>query len=145
MEIPVISYDFGYLREEKHVAGQDSRPILVSMNTKHGGLTADMAPTKDHGYLVQRTIQNVSSIQGHTRIIWKGDQEPALTSIRDKVRMTKKVEIMDGDAPVGDSQAHGDGENIVKMMQGAFSSIHGGLQARIRANIPEFMTLSHGC
>ena len=99
MEIPVISYDYGFLREEVHERGEDSRPILVSSNGKHGWITGDMAPSKDHGFLVQRTLQNICDVEGHTRIIWKGDQEPALTSLRDKVKASKRVEIVNGDTP----------------------------------------------
>ena len=46
MEIPGVSYDYGYLRERVHEAGEDSRPILVSVNAIHGWITANMAPSK---------------------------------------------------------------------------------------------------
>ena len=113
-EIPVISYDFGYLRDTNHVAGDPGRPILVSVNTQHGYITSDMAPSKDHVYFVPRTIQNIADVQGHNRITWHGDQEPALKTVRSKIKLSKKIEILDGDAAVGDSQQHGAAENVVK-------------------------------
>ena len=54
-----------------------------------------------------------------------------------KVRLIKKVEILDGDAAVGDSQEHGAAENGVKTMQHRARAIRIGLEARIRAEIPE--------
>ena len=57
MKIPVICMDIGFLREEPKVAGEESRPILVTKCRKTGHLSEDMLVSKDHSYGVRRLIQ----------------------------------------------------------------------------------------
>ncbi len=137
MQIPVICMDFGFLREEPKVAGEESRPILVTKCRKTGHLSADMLVSKDHSYGVRRLIQYVEKVLGYKRMIMRGDQEPGLVSLKNKVRVLGQFEVIEEAAPTGDSQSQGDAENAVELVQAMARSLKLALEARIGAEIPE--------
>ena len=64
-------------------------------------------------------------------MIMKGDQEPALVSLKNKVRALGQFEVMEEAAPTGDSQSQGDAENAVELVQAMARSLKLALEARI--------------
>ena len=80
-------------------------------------ITADLMKTKDHDFGVRRLVQTIEKIYGYKRTIIKGDGEPALQALIDKVRILGQFEAPEEGVPVGDSQSAGDVENAVERVE----------------------------
>ena len=73
--------------EKKGEKPQEERPIIVmkDRNTKY--ITADEVPRKgDEEYAASRMIQHLKKLLGKTRLILKTDQEPAIVTLRERIR-----------------------------------------------------------
>ena len=57
---------------------------------------------------MRRLVQYVEKVLGYNRVMIKGDQEQALMALRDKARALAGFEVVDEEAPIGDSQSQGD-------------------------------------
>ena len=58
-------------------------------------------------------VQYVEKVLGYNRLAIKRDQEPALVTLKDKVRALGQFDPIEDAAPTGDSQSQGDAEFAV--------------------------------
>jgi len=133
-----VTLDYAYLRDHRHTAGEEPRPIVVGIDRTHKWVMGDMVTGKgENWYAIQKVCQNVKDALGYNRLILKGDQEPALRTLLDRIKDQGKFEILPERAPVGDSQSNGEVENTGKRIQGQARTVKLGLEARIKGEIPE--------
>ena len=114
-ERPVISIDYMYLHERK-IRGQtrwdrspeDGMPIVVMHDSDSKGTFAFVAPNKGEcEYAVRRASQDIDKIMGYKRFILRGDQEPALRTLMDRIaamcgEQAEVEQVMQEETPVGE-------------------------------------------
>ena len=67
---------------------------------------------------------------GYKRVILKSDQEPAILSLKERVKMESGVEIIMEESPGYDSKGNGEVERAIQMVQGQFRTMKDGLESR---------------
>ena len=74
---------------------------------------------------------------GYKKIILRSDQEPAIIDLKNKLKKVIKIEMIQEETPVGDSQSGGSIENAVKQVQGTTRSYKIALETNLNADMPE--------
>ena len=99
--------------KEKDVQGET--PILVWKDNNSKGSMAIPVPEKGIcEYAIRRAAQDINRLLGYNRMVFKGDQEPALRSVMERIKMLCGYQCTLDETPVGDSQSNGDVENAVQ-------------------------------
>ena len=129
--IPVISWDYMYMKDtDKEGNVQGETPILIWKDSNSKGSMAIVVPEKGAcEYALRKGAQDMKRILGYNRMIFKGDQEPALRDLLERMRMLCGEQCMMEETPVGDSQSNGDVENAVMQVQGMFRTMRGDLES----------------
>ena len=128
--LPVISMDYMYLNEKDD---DTNNPILAVHDSESEGVWAVFARRKRPSAYTTKKVADIIKRLGYSKIIIKSDQEPALTSMEDKVRkaMWQDMEDMMNEikeecggiqvvvqhSPVGDSAANGAIENAIQRIE----------------------------
>ena len=151
--VPTISFDYlfvnnkGIFTREDISAGEvvrDGIKILVVKDNKTKSVFAHVVPQKgsdDKRYVVDTVTEDVVWL-GHTRVIVKSDNEPAILklvkeSLRDlRVATADMEQVMEEHPPPYDSQANGAIESAVKQVRGQFKTIRRCLEKRFGHKIP---------
>ena len=93
------------------------------------GIMAFAVPKKgEDEYAIRRATQDVCKILGYNKMIFKGDQEPALQAFMDTVSRLSGDQVIKEQSPVGESQSNGDIENAVQKIQGLFRTFRSNLE-----------------
>ena len=80
--------------------------------------------------VTQSVGRDVGDVMGYKRVVVKGDQEPAIVSLREAVYLQKGIEVMKEESPVGEHQSNGRIENTIRQIQGVFRSMKDALESR---------------
>ena len=81
-------------------------------------------PSKgDNWFAIQKTCQNIASTLGFKRLILKGDQEPALQTLLDRISRLADRRIIQERSPVGESQSNGIIERAIQELEGQVRAI----------------------
>ena len=133
--IPCISWDYMYMKgdgskyEEEDI--KDELPIVVWKDNMSKAEGAFVVPSKgDCEYAIRRGAQDVNKILGYNKMISKGDQEPALRTMMERMKMMCGDQCTLDETPVGDSQSNGSIESTIKQVQGQFRTMRGALESR---------------
>ena len=123
-DISTVSLDYMYLDEkgnvrEEIVEGKGNPIIVVHDSTSKRIFSAALLQKGDNDYAVKKVVNWIHSL-GYKRIILKGDQEPALVTLRERIKTLFKGEIVPESSPVGESSSNGAIENSVQQVQGMF-------------------------
>ena len=117
---------------------EDGRPITISAG--YDGLTkaffANVVPCKgtSHGYAARALAHDLLS-RGHQKVILQSDQEPSIIDVKHKADTHISTEIVDGESPVGDSNANGSIERANQTIQGQIRAIKDYTERQIGATI----------
>ena len=124
-------------------------PILVRIDSSSKMLFANMVPRKGEcEYAIKRAEQDVTKVLGYRKVVFKGDQEPALQKLLDHVGMAvgenvtredRRAEIGDAqgnqtireESPVGESQSNGEVENAIQRIQGMYRTMKDDMEANL--------------
>ena len=102
--------------------GQDEGKVLPMLGLKERQCKmkfAHMVEEKGpNEYAIAQVKDDIESM-GIRRMIFKTDQEPAITALRERIieALGKKVEVIEEESPVGDHQANGEIENAIKELE----------------------------
>ena len=146
-----------YLHERK-IRGQtrwdrspeDGMPIVVMHDSDSKGTFAFVAPNKGEcEYAVRRATQDIDKIMGYKRFILKGDQEPALRTLMDRIaamcgEQAEVEQVMQEETPVGDSQSNGSVENAAGRVQGQYRTMKSDLESKYKGKWKEIIHRCHG-
>ncbi len=108
--VPVISLDYYYMKDsDKDKDVQGETPILIWKDDNCKGSMSIAVPEKGIcEYAIRRASQDINRILGYNKMIFKGDQEPALRSVMERIKMLCGEQCTLDETPVGDSQSNGD-------------------------------------
>lgn len=81
---------------------------------------------------------------GHTRVVVKGGNEPAMRALLQRVRDMWTHETITVESPAYEPQANGLAERCVQIVNGMVSTARSALEARITRQIPDDIASSHG-
>lgn len=114
-QVPVIAIDYMYMNEDDEES--DSNTIVVLKDRSNGTRYADTLPAKGRdAYSVERLDRNLRSL-GHSRIILKTDQEPAIEALKETVRERLTIEIIPEQSPKYESASNGMIERAIQSVQ----------------------------
>ena len=92
--IPTISWDYFYMKDEDSDSDEaddegegdsNSTPMIAWHDSNSKGIMAFAVPKKgEDEYAIRRATQDVCKIFGYYKMVFKGDQEPALRTFMDQ-------------------------------------------------------------
>ena len=72
-----------------------------------------------------KVLSGVVESLGHSKVILKSDQEPALLSLKDAVKSEVRVDIVLEESPEYESKSNGEVERAIQMVHGAIQDNEG--------------------
>ena len=120
-DVPRVGIDYGYLEGKAGQGAEDpsASPILFSRSSKTQAVSADVLPSKGTGesWNVETLVSTIMA-HGHTRLILKSDDEPAILDVKRAAmaiaRARHGFDIMPESSPVGDHESNGLAEGAVR-------------------------------
>ena len=115
-------------------------PTLVARDINHGNigtgmLFARLVPAKGvNPYAVKSLAKDIAAL-GYTELVLKSDGEPAISALKQAVRMERHERIVFESSLVKESKSNGAAENAVQQVQGQFRAMKDSFEARVRARI----------
>jgi len=137
--VPCISIDYMYMHEgrDREPSDQDVLPIIVMKDRMSKGVFAFVVPKKGEcEYAALRAAQDLNKTLGYKKIILKGDQEPALRVLIDRIAKLCDAQVVQEESPVGESQSNGDVENAVQRVQGQYRTFRSDLESSYGREVP---------
>ena len=150
-QISTFSMDYLYLTKSRIVereallAGEEVElKVLVAKDSKSKTIFAHAVDAKgsdDEGYGITRIVEDIAWL-GHTKLILKSDNEPAILKLLKDALKTARVEIQeleqiqDEQAVKYDSKTNGDAENAVKQVTKQMRTLKLCLEKRVGKKIP---------
>ena len=105
-------------------------PILVAKDRKTKVVRARVVPQKGVQAYAVKVLGGIVDSLGYKRVLLKSDQEPAILSLKERVKNESGVEIMMEESPEYDSAGNGEVENAIQMVQGQFRTMKDGLESK---------------
>jgi hypothetical protein len=137
--IPTISWDYFYMKDEEEDDGEADdeadeseryTPIIVWHDNNSKANMAFAVPNKGEcEYAIRRATQDICKILGYNKMIFKGDQEPALRTFMDRVKTMCGDQCIMEESPVGESQSNGAIENAIQGIEGQFRAMRSDLES----------------
>ena len=87
-----------------------------------------------HWYSI-KVLSGVIESLGHSRVILKSDQEPAILALKDSVKSEVRADVIMEESPEYESRNSGEVERAVQMVQGQFRTMKDRLESRYRQRI----------
>ena len=144
--IPVVSCDYMFLTangvfardEVPEEEGRSATKVIVAKCSKTRCLFAHVVPQKGidaDGYVVKMLRDDILWL-GHSQVIVKSDNEPALLRVVEAtVKVLKQSAGMEGAASEGsvpyDPQTNGSAEGAVRLVKGMLRTLLGGLERQM--------------
>ena len=108
----------------------DEYPIVVWRESKSKSVGAYVVTNKGEcEYATIWGAHDMNKILGYNKMNFKGDQEPALRVLMNRIKALSGDQCTLDESPVGDSQSNGDVESAVKQIQGQFRTMRSDLEA----------------
>ena len=150
--IATISWNYFYMNDDEndkteadgdkygHIEGET--PIVAWHDSNSKATMCYAVPNKGEcEYTIKRGAQDVCEVLGYNKMIFKGDQEPALRTMMKRSKMLCGEQCVMEQSPVGESQSNGAIEGQIKIMQGQFRTMGGHLETCYKRVIPR----THQC
>ena len=87
-------------------------------------------------YAIQRGAQDMNKILGYNKMVFRGDQEPALRTMMNRIKMMSGEQCSVEETPVGESQSNGAVESQVKEIRGMYKTMRSDMETNYRKVIP---------
>ena len=117
----------------------DSDPTLTCLvcRDQESRVTfADVCPRKGtHEHSIDQALLNLKRL-GHSKMVIKTDQEPALVSLADNIKARREQDTILEHSPVAESAANGIAEKAVQQVEERVRVLKLGLQRRISSFVP---------
>ena len=132
---PIVSVDYMFMHDNQGEGEERGMPIMVVKDRKTRVIRARVVPQKgNHGYGI-KVLSGVIESLGHSRVILKSDQEPALMSLKDAVKSEVRADVVLEESPEYESKSNGEVERAIQMVQGQFRTMKDRLESRYNQRI----------
>ena len=117
--VPCISWDYMYMKGDgskyKEEDVKNEMPIVLWKASTSKAEGAFAVPEKGGcEYAIRRGAQDVNKRLGYNKMTFKGDQESALRTLMERMKMLCGDQCTLDETPVGDSQSNGSVEPTIK-------------------------------
>lgn len=111
-----VHYEYAFLRNEE---GGEQATVLVGRCRKNIYLVAYVVPSKgvSEEWVAEEIVKYLKSIGHHGRVILRGDQEPAIGSLFERVAEIRGSVTVPENAPKRDSKGNGFAERAVQQVE----------------------------
>ena len=104
---PVVSIDYMFMGDNQQEGEEKGIPIVVVKDRKTKIIRSRLVPQKGiNGYAIKVGSGIIESL-GHSRVIFKSDQEPSLLSLKDVVKSETRINLVLEESPEYESRAMG--------------------------------------
>ena len=110
-------------------------PIMVVKDRKTRTIRPRVAPQKGSHWYGIKVLSGIIESLGHSKVILKSDQEPALVSLKDAVKSEARVNLVLEESPEYESKSNGEVERAIQMVQGQFRTMKDRLESRYNQRI----------
>ena len=113
---PEVHYDYAFLRNKE---GGEQATVLVGRCRRSKFLVAYVVPSKgvSEEWVAEEIVKDLKTMGHHGRVILRGDQEPALNSLFERVAEIRGSVTVPENAPKGDSKGNGFAERAVQQLE----------------------------
>ena len=140
-KIPTISWDYMWLDDEHDKGekreGMEGLPIVIWADSGSKGAMAYVVPNKGEcEYAIRRGAQDVNKILGYNKMVFRGDQEPALRTMMSRIKMLSGEQCSLEETPIGESKSNGRVEAAVFEIRGLYKTMRSNLETNYGMLIP---------
>ena len=161
-QVPTVSLDYMFMTEgseqEKEEKGgmESGMPILVILDHETDMCFAAVVPEKGvHAYAVIRASNDIA-LTGHTSLILKSDNEPAIMALKNAVkaessqqitttavaaRRQRSSKMIGEESAAYDSASNGKVEAAIRWIQGHIRTMKAALESRLQTHVDD----NHDC
>jgi len=133
-KVPTISWDYWFIdeerdgkknnEEEKGKEDENGSAVVIWADSMSKGAMAYVVPNKGEcDYAIKRGAQDMNKILGYNKMVFRGDQEPALRTMMERIKMLSGEQCTLEETPVGESQSNGAVESAVKEARGMYKTM----------------------
>ena len=126
----MISIDYMFMHDKQKEGEEKGMPILVMKDRRTKIIRARVVPQKGKHWYAIKVLSGMLDSLGYKKAIFKSDQEPAILSLKEAVKNESGVTLITEESPEYDSQANGEIEVAIQMVQGQFRAMKDGLESR---------------
>ena len=127
---PVVSIDYMFMNDNQQEGEEKGMPIIVVKDRTTRIIRSRFVPQKGHiGYAV-KVVSGILESLGHSKLIFKSDQEPAILSLKDAVKSESRIDIVMEEFPEYESKSNGEVERAIQMVQGQIRTMKDRLESR---------------
>jgi hypothetical protein len=124
-----------FMHDNQSEGEERGMPIMVIKDRRTRIIRARIVPQKgNHAYGI-KVLSGVIESLGHSRIILKSDQEPAILSLKDAVKSEVRTEVVMEESPEYESKSNGEIERAIQVVQGQFRTMKDRLESRYKQRI----------
>ena len=146
-KVPTVSWDYWFI-DEKQDRDKDNEeegeknkdkglPIVIWADSMSKGAMAYVVSNKGEcEYAIRRGAQDMNKILGYNKLVFRGDQEPALRVMMSRIKMLSGEQCTLEDTPVGESQSNGAVESAVKEIRGMYKTMRSDVETNYGKTIP---------
>ena len=87
-------------------------------------------------YAIKKGAQDMNKILGYNKLVFRGDQEPALRTMMERIKMLSGEQCTLEDTPVGESTSNGAAESAVKEIRGMYKTMRSNMETNYGKTIP---------
>ena len=126
--IPAISADYCFLGSEED---ESQAPVWVMTDHETKAVFAYVCESKgsESKGLVDQVVEDINKL-GHTKVILKTDQEPAIRDVQRAVRDKRRQATILENSPVGESQSNGRVERCIQTVVAQVRTMKDALEKR---------------
>ena len=129
-QVPLVSIDYMFMHDKQKEGEERGMPILVMKDRKTRVVRARVVPQKGRNAYAIKILAGMIVSLGYKKILLKSDQEPAVLALKEAVKNELGIEVIDEESPEYDSQANGEVERAIQMVQGQFRAMKDSLETR---------------
>ena len=132
---PTVMLDFAYFNDD---GAERGRPVLVMKDQKSKKVAGIMVPAKDSGKAIALMTREMKRL-GYGSMTWKSDQEPAILTLKEKVRkeLGPAYDVTMEESPAYSHQSNGEVEQAVQGMKRRVKTLVEMVQAKYGRKIEE--------
>ena len=132
--IPTISFDYKSFGQEDEVNDKATAVVFKDDHTKMlFGHVCEVKGASDI-WAMQKINEDLNRL-GHKKFIVKGDGEPALVQVLERIKIMRDENIIVQNPPAYDPQANGVAEKAVQDYMGQVRAVKIGLESRLKEKV----------